>query len=184
MMITNKFAGNSQMNQFLRTGNGWMVATAGVVAIALSACNNITTDDYQATATVTYAWRVEYAPSPVSSKSSRFETFNATSLENINGQKPEWAVIQDDKGLWWPMVPPRPSLDEIEQQQTEYEKANPPELMRNVEYTVTYRVGSSSKSLPTNYSVYRQVAKAYPERTPLRFVLGLNDASVEKAEPF
>jgi hypothetical protein len=38
-------------------------------------------------------------------------------------------------------------------------------------------------TLPTNYAVYRQVAKAYPKNTPLRLTFGINNGSVEKAEP-
>lgn len=37
-------------------------------------------------------------------------------------------------------------------------------------------------TLPTNYDVYRQVVKAYPQITPLELTLGVNDNSVEKAE--
>ncbi|QFS51829.1 hypothetical protein GXM_09323 [Nostoc sphaeroides CCNUC1] len=44
-------------------------------------------------------------------------------------------------------------------------------------------MGNSQNTLPTNYEVYRQVVKAYPERTPLELTLGVNDNSVEKAEP-
>jgi hypothetical protein len=48
---------------------------------------------------------------------------------------------------------------------------------------LTYGVGNLQKTLPTNYEVYRQVVKAYPQRTPLKLTLGVNDNSVEKAEP-
>jgi hypothetical protein len=40
-----------------------------------------------------------------------------------------------------------------------------------------------SRPLPTNYEVYRQVVKAYPTRQALQLTLGVNDNSVEKAEP-
>jgi hypothetical protein len=38
-------------------------------------------------------------------------------------------------------------------------------------------------TLPTNYAVYRQVVKAYPQQIPLRLTMGINNGSVEKAEP-
>ncbi|MBD2535545.1 hypothetical protein H6G97_41620 [Nostoc flagelliforme FACHB-838] len=48
---------------------------------------------------------------------------------------------------------------------------------------MTYGVGNTQNTLPTNYEVYRQVVKAYSQRTPLQLTLGVNDNSVEKAEP-
>jgi hypothetical protein len=51
---------------------------------------------------------------------------------------------------------------------------------------MTSGVGNIQNTLPTNCEVYRQVVKAYPQRTPLELtlgVLGVNDNSVEKAEP-
>ncbi|BBD70527.1 hypothetical protein NIES4072_68940 [Nostoc commune NIES-4072] len=53
----------------------------------------------------------------------------------------------------------------------------------NCELEMTYGVGNTQNTLPTNYDVYRQVVKAYPQRTPLELTLGVNDNSVEKAEP-
>ena len=55
--------------------------------------------------------------------------------------------------------------------------------MKDVKFKLTYGVGNSQNTLPTNYEVYRQVVKAYPQRTPLELTLGVNDNSVEKAEP-
>jgi hypothetical protein len=48
---------------------------------------------------------------------------------------------------------------------------------------MTYGVGNAQNTLPTNYEVYRQVVKAYAQKTPLELTLGVNDNSVEKAEP-
>jgi hypothetical protein len=48
---------------------------------------------------------------------------------------------------------------------------------------MTYGVGNALHTLPTNYEVYRQVVKAYAQKTPLELTLGVNDNSVEKAEP-
>lgn len=44
-------------------------------------------------------------------------------------------------------------------------------------------MGNTQNTLPTNYDFYRQVVKAYPQKTPLQLTLGINDDSVEKAEP-
>jgi hypothetical protein len=48
---------------------------------------------------------------------------------------------------------------------------------------MTYGVGNAQNTLPTNYEVYRQVVKAYAQKTLLQLTLGINDDSVEKAEP-
>jgi hypothetical protein len=63
------------------------------------------------------------------------------------------------------------------------EQASTPELIKSVEYQLSYRQGDRQVTLPTNYQVYRQVVKAYPTRTPLQLTLGVTDKSVEKAEP-
>ena len=89
----------------------------------------------------------------------------------------------DDRGLWWPTLPPRPSVDEVEQRKKSQEEAGKPELVKDVKYKLTYEVGNTQQTLPTNYDVYQQVVKAYPQRTPLKLTLGVNDNSVEKAEP-
>ncbi|WP_245246303.1 hypothetical protein [Nostoc sp. ATCC 53789] len=112
------------------------------------------------------------------------ETFANTSMLNRNGLKPPGAVVgPDDQGLWWPTLPPRPSVDEVEQRKRPQEEAGKPELIKDVKYKLTYGVGNTQNTLPTNYDVYRQVVKAYPQKTPLELTLGVNDNSVEKAEP-
>lgn len=153
-------------------------------AISLTSCSTVTTDQYEATAKTTYTWQVKYSLDPGSSKSPRFETFASTSLVNHNGMKPAEAVTgPDDRGLWWPALPPRPTVDQVEQRQRPQEQATTPELIKSVEYKLSYAVGDRQVTLPTNYQVYRQVAKAYSSQTPLRLTLGINDNSVEKAEP-
>lgn len=162
-----------------------LVSIVGVIvsAIALTSCSTVTTDQYEATARTTYTWQVKYSLDPTSDKLPRFETFASTSLLNRNGQKPEGAVTgPDDRGLWWPALPPRPTVDEVEQRQRPQEKASTPELLKAVEYQIKFGVGDKQRTLPTNYQVYRQVVKAYPQRTPLQLTLGVNDNSVEKAD--
>jgi len=152
--------------------------------IALTGCQTVTTDQYEATARTTHTWQVKYSLNPTTDKNPRFEEFASNSLVNRNGEKPEDAVIgPDDKGLWWPALPPKPSIDEIEQREKPQEKASPPELLRTVKYQLTYQQDGQKVTLPTNYQVYRQVARAHPYGKSLQLTLGLNDGSVEKAEP-
>ena len=169
---------NSRLGQV-----AWIIAVI-FSAIALNGCSAVTTDQYEATAKTTYTWQVKYSINPTSDKMPRFETFASTSLINLNGFKPAGAVTgPDDRGLWWPALPPRPTVDEVEKRQRAGEQATTPELLKSVEYQLSYRVGDNQRRLPTNYQVYRQVVKAYPQKTPLRLTLGVNDDSVEKAEP-
>lgn len=156
-----------------------------ILAFALTSCSTVTTDKYEATARTTYTWQVKYSNDPGSDPLPRFETFASTSLLNRNGLKPQGAVTgPDDRGLWWPALPPRPTVDEVEQRQRPHEKASTPQLLKTVDYQLTYQVGDKQRTLPTNYQVYRQVVKAYPSRTPLQLTLGVNDNSVEKAEAY
>ncbi|AFY31133.1 hypothetical protein [Calothrix sp. PCC 7507] len=155
-----------------------------LTALTLTSCSNVTTDQYEATALTSYIWQVKYANDLTNDSSPRFETFATTSLLNRNGLKPSGAVTgPDDRGLWWPALPARPTVNEVEQRKKLAQESSQPELLKSVEYKLTYGVGSQQRTLPTNYDVYRQVVKAYPSRTPLQLTLGVDDNSVEKAEP-
>lgn len=157
------------------------VLGCGTLALGLVGCNSILTDRYEATAKVTYTWQVEY--STPRDKRPRLETFAQSSLVNRNGQKPEGALTgPDEKGLWWPALPPRPTLEDMEQRQKSGENTSTPQLLKSVDYHLRYQVGEETVSLPTNHQVYREVAKAYPESLPLKFTLGVGNASVDKAE--
>ncbi|MEM9927335.1 MAG: hypothetical protein AAF915_26940 [Cyanobacteria bacterium P01_D01_bin.50] len=156
--------------------------SAGVGSIA--GCTNVTTSQYEATALTTYTWQVEYANNLNSEPSPRLEEFATTSLLNRNGLKPPGAVTgPDDRGLWWPALPPRPTVDEVEERQGSEQEASRPELLKSVKYKLIYSEGTQQRTLPTNYDVYRQVVKAYPEGRSLELTLGVGDNSVEKAEP-
>jgi len=169
---------NSQQSQVTSIFGGIFL-----ISILLTSCSTVTTNQYEATARTTYTWQVKYSINPTSDRSPRFETFASTSLVNRNGQKPAGAVRgPDDRGLWWPALPPRPTIDQVEQRQRPQELATTPELLKSVEYQLSYRQGDQQRTLPTNYQVYRQVVKAYPSQT-LRLTLGVNNNSVEKAEP-
>lgn len=156
----------------------------GAVVGPLAGCTNVTTSEYEATALTTYTWQVEYANNLNSEPSPRLEEFATTSLLNRNGLKPSGAVTgPDDRGLWWPALPVRPTVDDVEQRQGSEQEASKPELLKSVKYKLIYSEGTQQRTLPTNYDVYRQVVKAYPNRTPLELTLGVGDDSVQKAEP-
>ncbi|MDJ0735886.1 MAG: hypothetical protein QNJ47_17785 [Nostocaceae cyanobacterium] len=156
-----------------------------VFALTLTSCSTVTTEQYEATARTSYTWQVKYAQNLADEPFPRLETFASNSLLNRNGLKPSGAVIgPDEKGLWWPILPPRPSVDEIEQRKKiPQEQVSKPELLKTVEYEIIYQTGEQQRNLPTNYQVYRQVVKAKNSGTPLELTLGVNDDSVEKAEP-
>lgn len=163
----------------------WLALLGLGIALVLASCETTNIAQYEATALTTLTWQVNYTNDPQEDKRGRFEKFASASLTNINGQKPEGRVIgPDDKGLWWPTIPPKPTLDEIEnRQQRVYEKPGRPELLRSVKYHISYQENGQTTRLPTNYSVYRQVVKAYPNGTALKLTMGINNGSVEKAEP-
>lgn len=156
-----------------------------VVALltTLTSCTNLTVNQYEATALTSYTWQVKYADNLANVKLPRFETFATTFLLNRNGLKPNGAVTgPDDQGLWWPALPKRPTVDEVEQRKGLQQEASKPELLKSVKYEITYEAGAQRRTLPTNYDVYRQVVKSYPSRAPLELTLGVNENSVEKAE--
>lgn len=161
-----------------------LVSASITMAVLFSGCGSQQSAQYEATAKATYTWRVPYYESnPANDKRPRYEEFESVSLVNVNGEKPDGAVMQDDKGIWWPKVPPKPTVDEIEAgKKKSYETIGKPELYRPVEYRVKYTQDGERINLPTNHSVYRQVVKAYPD-TPLNFTMGVNNGSVLKATP-
>ncbi len=140
---------------------------------------------YEATAITTLTWQIKFTNEAQKDKRKSLEEFTSSSITNRNGQKPEGQVVgPDERGLWWPQIPSQPTLDEIEERQKRAEgKPGQPELLRTVQYHIMYEEDGQILSLPTNYSVYRQVVKAYPEGIPLKLTLGFNKDFVEKAEP-
>jgi hypothetical protein len=161
-----------------------LAAATFSAAIIFTGCGSQQAQQYEATANTTLTWRVNYSNDPMDDKRGRYEEFESVSLINRNGEEPEGAVMQDDQGIWWPKNPPKPTIDEIEaRKKAPYEKIGKPELLRQVEYRVKFQQDGETINLPTNHSVYRQVAKAYPNGTPLTFTMGLNNGSVEKATP-
>lgn len=165
---------------------GVAIATL-TLGLNLSGCERTTTQQYQASATTTYTWQVEYqgVGGGADDRPPRVEDFASTSLVNRNGQEPEGAVTgPDDQGLWWPAVPPRPTVDEIEAREQPRDQVGSPRLNRQVEYSITFRLpGEDNRTLPTRYDVYRQVVRAYENQTPLEFTLDPTESTVLKAEP-
>lgn len=166
-----------QYRQFL-----WLL-TGFCIALALTSCNTVTTNQYEATVQTTLTWQVQYHIDPTNDKVPRFEEFASKSLLTRNGEQPKERVIgPDEKGLWWPILPPRPTIDEVEQRQKPQEQASAPELLRTAKYQITFLQEQRSVTLPTNYDVYRQVARTYRDQKPLQLTLGIGDRSVTKAE--
>jgi hypothetical protein len=104
-----------------------------LTALTLTSCSTTTAEQYEATALTSYSWQVKYANDLTSQPRPRIETFATTSVLNRNGLKPPGAVVgPDDRGLWWPTLPPRPSVDEVEQRKRPQEEAGKAELVKDV----------------------------------------------------
>jgi hypothetical protein len=175
---------NVRQSYFLQNRQLFSMMTSFCVAVALTSCNTVTTDQYEATAQTTLTWQVKYSIEPTNDKVPRFEEFASNTLLSRNGEQPKDAVIgPDEKGLWWPALPPRPSIDEVEQRQNPQEQAGKPELLRTAKYQISYKQDGQAVTLPTNYDVYRQVARSYRLRKPLQLTFGIGDRSVTQAEP-
>ncbi|WP_346290221.1 hypothetical protein [Sphaerothrix gracilis] len=144
----------------------------------------VTTDRYEARAITTYTWQVSYQGQADIPKALRQEIFESTSLVNRNGIEPEAAVSgPDDKGLWWPELPPRPTVDVLEASERQGEQRSAPELLKKASYEIDFQVDDTPQTLPTSYPVYRQAVKAAAAEQPLVLTLGPGQASVIKAEP-
>ena len=154
------------------------------LSMLLVGCETLTTDRYEATAQVTYTWQVQYSPNLGGDRRPRIERFATATLENRNGTRPDAAATgPDDRGLYWPALPPRPTVDELEdRRRSNSEEMTSPELVKAEDYAITFEAEGRTQTLPTNYDVYRQVVRALPDRRPLELTLGTNGDSVLKAE--
>lgn len=176
MIFSSNFFSGSRLSQVC-------FVSAGIsMAVLFNGCGSQQSSQYEATAKSSITWRVPYYEGDINNdKQPRYEEFESVSLVNLNGQKPQGAVRQDDRGIWWPKEPPKPTIDEIEAgKKKASEKIGKPEALRQVEYRVKYNKDGERINLPTNYSVYRQVVKSYPD-VPLNFTMGINNGSVTKA---
>ena len=153
------------------------------IAILVPGCTNLLTNDYEATAVTTYVWQVEYSGDSDRPVDRRLERFATTSLKNVDGMQPDAAVSgPDDQGLWWPALPTRPTVDELEASQKAGERIGTPELIQTVDYTLSFYLDGGSQTLPSNYSVYRQAVKGKRDKRSLELTLGPAEKSVTKAE--
>mgnify|MGYP006288256713 FL=1 len=161
-----------------------LVAGCDDVATQLATGDSVTTGTYEATAEVTYTWQVEYAESFDQARTIRRETFASASLVNRNGIEPDGAVTgPDDRGLWWPALPPEPTADDLETRKTSSrEKRTDPILLKDVEYAITFDYDGQRRTLPTNQNVYREAAKAFQQQQALELTYGPGEATVGAAK--
>ncbi len=180
------------MHSFL--SSKWIASAfpaACILLISTASCNQVSTNafeataDFEAAAATTYVWQVEYLPRTDTNRPNdrRLERFESTTVVNVNGIRPEAAGSgPDSKGLWWPVLPPEPTVDDIEDRRQNSEMPQSPEIIKAIDYTITFNQAGESKTLPTDYDVYRQAVKAFEKDRPLALTLGPQDASVLKAE--
>ncbi|MBW4692536.1 MAG: hypothetical protein KME27_12305 [Lyngbya sp. HA4199-MV5] len=153
------------------------------LAASFAGCTTLATDQYEATALTRYTWQVSYSTDPTHTRGQRFEAFASTTLLNQNGQKPVEAVTgPDERGLWWAALPPRPTMEAIEQRQQALEQPDTPQLIKQVDYRLRFQREGAMVMLPTHYDVYREAVKAKGVGASLALTLGLGDRTVEKAE--
>ncbi|MGC1308518.1 MAG: hypothetical protein WA885_14935 [Phormidesmis sp.] len=177
---------------WINTAPAAIAAIVVSVSVSISGCTQVNTNaseataDYEATATTTYTWQVEYLPrggGPDRPNDRRLEQFQSTTVVNRNGIRPDAAGSgPDDKGLWWPVLPPEPTVDDIEERLQQGENPRPPEVIKSVDYAITFNQAGDTKTLPTDYDVYRQAVKAFEKDRPLALTLGPQDKSVLKAD--
>ena len=147
--------------------------------------DNFVVEDYEATATTIYTWQVEYRPrgvTPDRPREGRIETFESSYRANVNGQPGSDASGNpDEKGLWWPALPPKPTVDELEALQKDREVFSEPQIQKSVQYTLAFEEAGEWVTLETEYPVYREAVKGHEAGRPLKLTLGRQDAYVWKA---
>jgi hypothetical protein len=169
----------------------WLQASAlgltlGLVAGCenyLATGNTVTTDTYEATATVTQTWRAEYARSFDRRQTIHMQTFESNSLVNRNGVRPEGAATgPDDEGLYWPPLPPRPTADDLDGRKREpIEQRTDPAIFREVDYAITFDYDGQRRTLPTTRTVYREASRAFADQQPLEVTFGPGEQSIGAA---
>lgn len=168
------------------------IVSAVFVSVGAVGCTQVNTSaseataDFEAIAATTYTWQIEYVPrgnTPDRPNDRRLEQFESTQVVNRNGIRPEAAGSgPDEKGLWWPVLPPKPSVEEIEDRQRPGETPRPAEVVKAIDFKLTFNQAGETKTLPTDYDVYRQAVKAFEKERPLALTLGPQDESVIQAE--
>jgi hypothetical protein len=166
---------------FLKPQHKSILAVLAGLSLALTSCEEKNTNQYSTTATVTYTWQVQYSVNEDKTNQIRREKFASTSLVNKNGERPGEAVTgPDDQGLWYPALPPRPTVDELEARKKGSERISEPELLKSADYTITYESAGQTITAPTNYDVYRTVVKALPNKSQLDVTVGFDDKFVQQ----
>lgn len=153
--------------------------------LLLGGCGEtVITNRYEPIAQVSYVWQVQYSPNLGGDRPPRLEKFGSTTLEIRNGERPDAAVTgPDDRGLFWPALPARPTVDEMEaKRRTSSEEMTQPELLKREDYALTFEAEGRTQTLPTNYDVYRQAVRGLREGRSLQLTLGTNNDSILKAE--
>lgn len=166
-----------------------MVAAMGVascteVATKIPVGNAVTTGTYEASAITTYTWQVEYTKFTDRPRDTRRETFSSTSLVTRNGIEPMGAVTgPDDQGLYWPELPPRPTADELLASATgRNERRTDPQLLKSVEYEITFDYNGQRQTLPTNANVYREASQAFAQVQALALTYGPGNQTIAAAQ--
>lgn len=188
----NIHSSKSCLTQMLKIDRFLLGLLGLILSLAMGSCEQLSEEltvvvqDYTAIAEVTYIWQVEYAESFDIARTIRQETFASTSLTNLNGVAPEGAVTgPDDQGLWWPALPPRPTVDELEARQKETrEKRTDPTLLKQVDYAVRFDQNGTIRTVATKQVVYRQIVKAYAANQPLVLTFAPGQGFVINAEPY
>ncbi len=118
------------------------------------------TDCIASTALATYGWEVAYFPERFRNEVNRHrvKVFASAELLNRNGEQPEGEVIgPDDEGVWWPLLPPRPTADEVdERRDDDFRYNDPPELQRMVRYVLDCEDGKFA----ITDTMYRDIGRA------------------------
>ena len=177
-----------------RVQGTYLAASLGM-SLVLTGCGELTTDsfedtmvtnDYEATAVTVYTWQAEYSPqgvTPDRPRENRIETFESSYRVNINGQPAAQDFGNaDEKGLWWPALPPEPTVDDLEARQKRREVFSAPQIQKSVKYTLTFEEAGEMVTLQTEYPVYREAVRAGDAERPLKLTLGRQEAYVRKAE--
>lgn len=145
----------------------------------------LTTENYEATATTVYTWQAEYLPQNVSQdrpNDRRIETFESSYRVNLNGEPAVQDFGEPDyQGLWWPALPPKPTVDDLEARQKQREVFEAPQLRKSVEYTLTFEQGGELITVATNDSVYREAVKGLQAQRPLQIAFGREEAYIRQA---
>lgn len=159
------------------------LASCSEVSTKLATGDTITTGTYEAMATVNYTWQVDYAKSFDQARTIHQEKFTSTSLVNRNGKRPDGAVTgPDDEGLYWPELPPRPTADELEsRKQHPNEQRTDPQLLKSVDYAITFDYNGSRRTLPTNQGVYREASRAFQQEQALELTYGPGEQTIGAA---